>query len=274
VSAVRFCEAPYKKRLSATSGSLFYFFTLKKYFINNNLDMDLEHILFSQGFGTRKTCRILILSGHVCINGEKCEDPFADFSTEDFDFSVAGKLWHFHEKAYIVLNKPKGYECSHRPQYHPSIYTLFPEQIRQRGIQSVGRLDEDTTGLLIFSDDGQFIHRMESPKWKVPKIYEAETEYPVNEEQISTLISGVMIDGEDKPVAVLSCRAISECIMELTIAEGKYHQVKKMIAASGNKVYSLKRTCIGQFHLPEDLNEGMWRWVNKKELSMLEKYTK
>ena len=232
--------------------------------------MQLERILFNQGFGTRKTCRALVRSERVLVNGQACDDPFADFDTLDLQFSVDGETWQYRDKAYIIMNKPPDYECSQKPKHHPSVYSLFPDPIRERKIQSIGRLDEDTMGLLLFSDDGQFIHRMESPKWKVPKIYEVTAKHPLTAEQIAALLKGVQLDDEPGPLAALACTAISDCVIHLTLGEGKYHQVKRMVAAIGNRVDALKRIAVGRLVLPENLAPGAWRWLEPGELGLLQ----
>ena len=126
--------------------------------------MQLERLLRAQGFGSRSECRALIGSGRVSVSGHTCDDPCADFEPEGFAFSVDGVSWKFRQYAYIALHKPANYECSHKPRFHPSVYTLLPRPLVTRGVQAVGRLDEDTTGLLLMSDDGQFIHKCTSPK--------------------------------------------------------------------------------------------------------------
>lgn len=231
--------------------------------------MQLERILHSQGFGARKLCRILARSGRVVVNGLPCDDPFAEFATDGLQFSVDGEPWQFHEKAYVMLHKPAGYECSQKTIHHPSVYTLLPAPLRERGVQSIGRLDEDTTGLLLFSDDGQFIHRMGSPKWKVTKLYEVTTKHPVDEKQITALKQGVLLNDEPAPIAALDCVAVGECLMHLTLGEGKYHQVKRMVAAAGNRVEALRRIAIGGLALPEDLPVGEWRWLTADDLEKL-----
>lgn len=222
----------------------------------------LERILHSQGFGSRKACRILVRHHEVTVNGNECDDPFAEFETEGLQFTVHDEPWTFREKAYLMLHKPAHYECSHKPQHHPSIYSLLPAPLVERGVQAIGRLDEDTTGLLLLSDDGTFIHRMSSPKWKVPKIYEVTTKHPVDEAQISRLLEGVQLVDEPAPIAALDCKQVSENVIHLTLAEGKYHQVKRMVAAISNRVEGLKRIQIGALALPEDLQPGEWRWLS------------
>lgn len=224
--------------------------------------MQLERILHSQGFGSRKICRSMIRHGEVTVNGELCDFPFTEFETDNLHFTVRGVAWQFRTQAYLMLNKPAHYECSHKPQHHPSIFSLLPAALLERGVQSIGRLDEDTTGLLLLSDDGQFIHRMSSPKWKVPKVYEVTTKHPLDEAQITLLLGGVQLLDEPAPVAALAADIISDHVLHLTLAEGKYHQVKRMLAAVSNRVEALKRIRIGNLTLPDDLAEGEWRWLD------------
>lgn len=231
--------------------------------------MQLERLLHSQGFGTRKACRALVRAERVTVNGEPCDDPFAEFTPFHLDFTVDGEPWRYREKAYLLLNKPAGYECSQRPIHHPSVFSLLPEPLQNRGVQSVGRLDEDTTGLLLFSDDGQFIHRMSSPKHKVPKVYEVTTKHPVDAAPVDALLNGVVLRDEPGPLAALACEVVSPRVIRLTLAEGKYHQVKRMVAAVGNRVEALKRVAVGGLVLPEDLPEGQWRWLAEEELALL-----
>lgn len=234
--------------------------------------MTLEQILFSQGFGTRKMCRLLIADGEVTIGGAVCTDPAAQWDVEaDNDnpimFSVNGETWQYHAKAYLVLNKPTGFECSQKSKAHPSIYTLLPAPLRTRDVQSVGRLDHDTTGLLLFSDDGQFIHRMASPKHHVPKIYEVTTSEAVTDKQIERLCRGVVLDDSPIPVVALACERVTPTHLKLTLAQGKYHQVKRMLAAVGNHVAALQRSQVGRFVLPQELAIGEWRFLSTEELA-------
>lgn len=233
--------------------------------------MPLERILHSQGFGSRKACRILVRHHEVTVNGEECDFPFTEFDTENLSFTVRGEPWQYRKQAYLVLHKPGGYECSHKPQHHPSIFSLLPAPLIERGVQAIGRLDEDTTGLILLSDDGTFIHRMSSPKWKVPKVYEVTAKHAVDEAQIAKLLSGVQLADEPAPIAALDCKQISENVIHLTLAEGKYHQVKRMVAAVSNRVEGLKRIQIGELKLPEDLKPGEWRWLEEADLVNLSK---
>jgi 16S rRNA pseudouridine516 synthase len=175
-----------------------------------------------------------------------------------------------------MLHKPTGTECSQKPSTYPSIYTLLPGPLRQRpqkgavqGVQAVGRLDQDTTGLLLLTDDGQFIHRMNSPRHHVPKVYEVTVKHPLDPRQVDRLLEGVVLDDDPKPVRAAACEMVGEHHLRLTLTEGKYHQVKRMVAAVSNRVEGLHRSRIGGLVLPPDLLPGQWRWLAAEDLAAL-----
>jgi len=223
--------------------------------------MKLSQVLFSQGFGARRECEGLIASGHVALAGQVCDDPFHEVSPEGLMFTVRGEAWPYHAQALIVMNKPRGVECSQKPKHHPSVYSLLPAPLRRRDVQSIGRLDEDTTGLLLFTDDGALIHRLTSPKKHVPKVYEVHCRHPVDAGQVERLLAGVKLVDDPATVRAVACEATSECELRMTLVDGKYHQVKRMMAAVGNRVESLHRSRFGALALPADLPAGQWRWL-------------
>lgn len=237
----------------------------------------LEDLLFTQGFGTRRVCRGLVQQGRVAVGSpaQLCLDPDARFEPQGFRFEVEGQAWEWHERAYLMLNKPTGFECSQRPAAHPSIYTLLPAPLRQRGggaaagVQAVGRLDQDTTGLLLLSDDGAFIHRLTSPRHHVPKVYEVTLRHPMDVTACQRLKMGVVLDDDPRPVCAQAAELVSELHLRLVLAEGKYHQVKRMVAAVGNRVEGLHRSAIGALRLPDDLAPGAWRWLTPEEVQGL-----
>ena len=233
------------------------------------MEITLEKILQSQGFGTRRQCRDLVLSGEVEINGRICEDPSERVAVDGLTFVVDGKAWQYREHLYLMLHKPEGYECSHEPQYHASVFALVPWQFLNRNLQCVGRLDQDTTGLLLLSDDGQFIHRYTSPKKHVPKVYRMTLADAVTEAQVSALEAGVQLHQEKNVSKALSCRRLADGRLEMAIDEGRYHQVKRMIGAVGNKVVALHRHAIGGLSLPEDLEAGQWRYLTEADFQKL-----
>lgn len=236
--------------------------------------MTLEQILFSQGFGARKLCRLLIAGGEVEVRGSVCTDAAAEWNVsagsvegDAFEFCVKGVRWQYHAKAYLMLHKPADYECSKKPKSHASVYSLLPAPLRTRDVQAVGRLDQDTTGMLLFSDDGQFIHRTTSPKHEVPKVYEVMTSEAISPLQVERLLAGVVLDDSPEAVRAVRCERTATKNMRLTLASGKYHQVKRMLAAVGNHVESLHRSQIGQLLMPADLAPGQWRWLTAQELA-------
>ena len=240
--------------------------------------LQIQDILFSQGFGTRRVCAGLVQQGFVTVAGAVVVDATSPFPVEGLEFNVQGASWRYFEKAYLMLHKPAGYECSQKPSTYPSIYTLLPAPIRQRGggaaagVQAVGRLDQDTTGLLLLSDDGKFIHRMSSPRHHVPKIYDVNAKHPVGDVQIQKLLKGVVLDDDPKPVRAAACMQTGPMQLSLTLTEGKYHQVKRMIAAVGNRVEDvggLHRSQIGSLALPADLLPGQWRWLSAQDLEAI-----
>jgi 16S rRNA pseudouridine516 synthase len=227
----------------------------------------LAQILFSQGFGTRRDCAGLVFGGHVRHNGQVIDDPEAAFDPAGLVLEVQGQPWEVHAKALLMLHKPAGYECSQKPKHHPSVLSLLPPPLRQRGVQPVGRLDEDTTGLLLMTDDGALIHRLTSPKHHVPKVYEVGCKHPVDADQVARLLAGVKLVDDPATVAAAACEATGDTAdglhgLRLTLTEGKYHQVKRMLAAVGNRVERLHRSAIGGVLLPADLPAGRWRWLH------------
>jgi 16S rRNA pseudouridine516 synthase len=246
--------------------------------------MQLQDILFSQGFGTRRVCAGLIQQGLVQIYDQnnpldpvECAQAAMEFVANGLRFRVRGVDWPYHDRAYLMLNKPTATECSQKPSTYPSIYTLLPSPLRLRpqkaavqGVQAVGRLDQDTTGLLLLTDDGKFIHRMSSPRHHVPKVYEVTTKHPLDDRQVNKLLEGVVLDDDPKPVRAAACEAVASHHLRLTLTEGKYHQVKRMVAAVSNRVEGLHRSQIGGLKLPDDLGPGQWRWLDEADLASIE----
>ncbi|MEY2685379.1 MAG: hypothetical protein RJA09_2523 [Pseudomonadota bacterium] len=239
------------------------------------MPMALQDVLYTQGFGTRRVCAGLVQQGHVRHQGVICTDPLAPFELEGLALQVQGQEWVCHEKAYVLLHKPAGYEVSQKPGAWPSVYTLLPGPLRSRpsgaaaGVQAVGRLDQDTTGLLLLTDDGKFIHRLSSPRHHVPKVYEVVCKHPVAPGQVDRLMQGVVLDDDPQPVRAAAAEATGELGLRLTLTEGKYHQVKRMVAAVGNRVEGLHRSQIGTLVLPPSLKPGDWRWLTAAEVSAL-----
>ncbi|EXB49085.1 pseudouridine synthase [Acinetobacter sp. 1000160] len=230
--------------------------------------MLLEKILQSQGFGSRKYCQQLIKNGSVQIDQQICDNPKQNINTDQLLFQVFGEEYQYREHVYLVLNKPQGYECSHQTTHHKSVFSLFPEILLHRGIQCVGRLDQDTTGLLLLTDDGQYLQALTHPRKHVPKVYHVTTTDPITPEQIQGLQQGVELRNEKGIFAATDVKLFSEHQLSMTIHQGVYHQVKRMLAAVGNKVEALHRHQVGLLELPE-LPEGEWMYLSaeQKQLS-------
>jgi 16S rRNA pseudouridine516 synthase len=235
----------------------------------NNRLMDLARLLQSQGFGSRAECRALVDSGRVSVDGSRCADWSRQFAAEGLVFSVDGVSWRYRRAAYLALHKPGGYECSHRPQHHASVHSLLPPPLTRRGVQAVGRLDQDTTGLLLLSDDGAFVHRYTSPRRLVEKVYEVWTRHPIDDGQLQALLDGVTLRDEPVAVAAAGCQRLDDRHLRLSVTLGRYHVVKRMLAAVGNRVERLHRVAIGGLVLPPDLRAGEWMWLEAVDLDRL-----
>lgn len=228
--------------------------------------MRLQDVLFEQGFGTRYDCADMVAKGGVTIAGEVHDDPLEEVDVDGLEFGCIGKVWPYREKAVIALHKPAGYECSMKPSAHPSVMTLLPSPLRRRNVQPVGRLDVDTTGLLIMTDDGQLQHRLIHPKRHVAKVYDVTCRHPVTEAMKEKLLSGVVLDDDPKPVAAKAVEIVDEHHIRMTLVQGKYHQVKRMIAACSNRCDGLHRSGFGAFVLPESLKPGEWMWIRREDI--------
>jgi 16S rRNA pseudouridine516 synthase len=212
----------------------------------------------------------LIEDGEVAVNGAVIDDYKAAVDTGQLTLTVFGEEWLYREHVYLALNKPANYECSRKPSHHPGILTLLPEQFTWREVQPVGRLDHDTTGLLLISDEGAFIHAQSSPKRHVPKVYLATTAEPVTPELVAALLGGVQLHDEPAPLAAVHCVQRGENELEIVLEQGKYHQVKRMLAAAGNHCAALHRSAIGGLTLAAlGLAEGEWCYLDEAQLALL-----
>lgn len=245
--------------------------------------MRLDDILYHEGFGTRRVCAGLVQQGRVEVYASNsalapvvCADEATEFIASGLHLRVAGLDWVCHPLAVLMLHKPAGYECSQRPGPHPGVHALLPSPLRQRprpggqpGVQSVGRLDWDTTGLLLFTDDGALLHRLTSPKHHVAKVYEVRVEAALDDQVAAALLRGVVLNDAPRPVAALACQRLDAHRLQLTLDEGKYHQVKRMLAALGHHVVALHRSRIATLDLPPDLPVGQWRWLTPSDMAAL-----
>ncbi|MCB6183460.1 16S rRNA pseudouridine(516) synthase [Leeia sp. TBRC 13508] len=228
--------------------------------------LSLSKILQSQGLGSRKQCEQMIRHSLVCVNGALVTNPNQTFMVDGLSWTIEDELFTYHEKLYVLLHKPAGYECSHQPIHHPSVYSLLPAHFIARGVQCVGRLDQDTTGVLLLTDDGVLNHALTHPKKHVTKTYIVTVKHPLTEDNVQSLLAGVLLHDENEPIAAIEAEIISPLELRLVIAEGKYHQVKRMVAAVGNRVEALHRASFGQVTL-SDLAPSGWTLIDKQQLA-------
>ena len=230
--------------------------------------LTLERLLAGIGFGSRKEARALVRMGVVELNGEVQEDPFVELKERPATITVNGEEVTTQEKLYVMLHKPLDVECSHNARDHRSVFELLPDRFTAMGIQTVGRLDADSEGLLLLSNQGDFIHKVESPKKGYLKKYRVTLARPFTEEQKAELLGGVMLKGERRPVLAREIAVEGDSVV-ISIGEGLYHQVRRMFAAVGNHVETLKRDAIGPVLLDETLGKGGWRFLTDEEVASL-----
>jgi 16S rRNA pseudouridine516 synthase len=217
--------------------------------------ISLLKTLQAQGIGSRKVCLSMIDAGEVFVAGEICTNAKLMVDPATVTFLYDDELCHCVESIFIALHKPLGYECSTKPTHHPSVLDLIPSYFRARGVQPIGRLDVDTSGLLLLTDDGQLIHRLTHPKRHVYKHYLITTVDAVDAVQLERLQQPLLLVDDPDPVHAVSVTQLETHRLEMVIDEGRYHQVV------GNRVESLHRRQFGNLVLGEDLQEGKWRAI-------------
>jgi 16S rRNA pseudouridine516 synthase len=231
--------------------------------------MKLVKLLANLGYGSRKEAQRLIRAGAVTDDNGKVLAENEVPAHERIRFR--GEPLDPLSPLYLVMNKPDGYTCSAEDP-GSTIYDLLPERYGHRnpGLNPVGRLDKDTTGLLLMTDDGQFLHRIIHPKSGCLKIYHATLDRPLEGHEAELFASGtLMLNSESKPLLPAKLEVLGEREALVTLHEGRYHQVRRMFAAAGNHVNDLKRIAIGGLRLPEDLAEGEWRELTGDEVASI-----
>lgn len=222
--------------------------------------MRLDALLSRYGYCSRREATSWLKRHQVTYNNKLCTK--ATDKVEADGILIDGEKLDFPNGIYIALYKPLGYVCSHDESEGDLVYDLLPFQWTKRNpaIASVGRLDKETSGLLLITDDGQFIHRMTSPKHLVEKVYLAETEADIPASAVELFAEGSLtLQGENKPCAPAKLDILSPRVCKLTLTEGKYHQVRRMLAAVGAPVSKLSRIAIGALSLDNlQLKEGEW----------------
>ncbi|MCX2736449.1 pseudouridine synthase [Bacillus sp. AnS8] len=234
--------------------------------------MRLDKLLANSGFGSRKDVKKIVKAGAVMIDGEPAKDVKTHVDPEKQDITVYGEPADYREFIYVMMNKPQGVLSATEDSRQQTVVDLLtPEEQRFEPFPA-GRLDKDTEGFLLLTNDGQLAHRLLSPKKHVPKTYEVRLTSPLSPEDIVHLERGVVIEGgyKTKPAAVeIITESPDETVIHLTITEGKYHQVKLMAKAVGNEVAYLKRLSMGAVSLDPDLKPGEFRELTEEELKTL-----
>lgn len=227
--------------------------------------MRLDKLLSECGVGSRKEIKQLIKSGRVSVDGSAAASPEQKLDTDKADVYLDGKKIAYAKYRYYMMNKPAGVLSATDDGKQKTVLDLTTPEMKKMGLFPVGRLDKDTTGLLILTNDGDFAHRVISPKSEIVKVYHARTETPVNDADIAAFADGLTLgDGTKCLPAGLKPLPDGSCLVE--VMEGKYHQVKRMLASRGKPVTELKRLSIGGLKLDESLSPGSFRALEQNEL--------
>ena len=234
--------------------------------------MRLDKLLSNMGYGSRKEVRQLLKKGAVRVNTETVKDATLHIDIDKDEVTILGEKVVYKEFIYLMMNKPQGVLSATEDLKDRTVIDLLDVEFRHFEPFPVGRLDKDTEGFLLLTNDGKLAHNLLSPKKGVPKTYFAHVEGIVTEEDVERFEEGVILDDgyETKPgrLAILKSAPVSE--IELTITEGKFHQVKRMFEAVGKKVVYLKRLSMGPLTLDEGLGLGAYRELTEEEIALLE----
>lgn len=228
----------------------------------------LDKILASQGALSRKKVKEIIKRGRVTLNGKVIKDSAVKIDAGQDKVCIDGEELSLKNHIYIMLNKPQGVVSACDSDTDETVVDLVPDQLYRKGLFPAGRLDKDTTGFVIITDDGDFAHKILSPKNHIFKTYLARLQHSLTESDIKLIESGITLqDGTTLKEARLEIVEEGESpLVKIMICEGKYHQVKRMFAAAGNKVVSLHRSKMGNLSLDESLNPGECREITPEEL--------
>lgn len=234
----------------------------------------VDKLLSSMGYGSRTEMARMAKAGGIVLDGQDLTDVTKRIPiTPDLPsrMEIDGEPLDPIAGLVMLLNKPLGMTCSHKED-GALVYDVLPERWRYRdpAISTIGRLDKQTSGLLLLTDDGELLHRVISPKRHVKKVYRATLARPLDGTEGGLFASGqLMLEGEDKPLAPAELEVVSETEALLSVTEGRYHQVRRMFAAVGNHVEALHRERLGGLTLPDDLAAGQWKLLNADEIASI-----
>ncbi len=227
----------------------------------------LDKIISTQFNISRKDARIAIRRGKVTVEGKTVRD-FGLLTNVDADVSYNGQALSYKEYIYILINKPKGVLSASKDKSKKTVVDLVPDKLKRQGLFPVGRLDKDTTGFLIITDDGDFAHKAISPKYEVYKSYLVELDGDLKEEMIQKFRDGITLADGTKCLSA-ELRFVASNVATVRICEGKYHQIKRMFGTVGLGVNELKRQAVGGLSLPENLAEGECIELTKDEIQRI-----
>ena len=231
----------------------------------------LDKIIASQGKYSRSEVKKLVKAGLVMLNGEKVKSADVKADAEKDTVTVDGEIISYKKHIYIMLNKPEGVVSATDDPIHKTVIDLVPPALFRQGLFPAGRLDGDTTGFVLITDDGDFAHRILSPKNHIMKTYHATLDHSLTDEDIIKFTEGIELrDGTLCLEAQVKMISEYPPVAEVKIHEGKYHQVKRMFAALGNKVIALRRVKMGGLDLDESLREGECREITAQELEAIQ----
>ncbi|PID43158.1 MAG: 16S rRNA pseudouridine(516) synthase [Gammaproteobacteria bacterium] len=228
--------------------------------------MRLDKFITGSTSHSRSQIKRCIGKGQVTVNGKTTTDPSLPVS-KDTIVTLNDHKIDCARPRYIMLNKPEGYICSTEDEFHPGVLQLIDIENRDK-LHIAGRLDVDTTGLVLITDDGQWSHRITSPKKHCRKVYQATLAEPIKKEAIAIFKKGILLKNEERCTLPAELLIHDDHHVQLTIEEGKYHQVKRMFAATGNKVTALHRIKIGNIALDQSLQPGEWRYLATSEATL------
>lgn len=225
----------------------------------------LDKLLCGTGLFSRAEARTLVRAGRVTVDGVPVCRP-EEKIPRSRAVRADGVLLDLAEHVYWMLHKPAGHVSASKDERWPAITRLLPEEVQKRGVFCAGRLDADVTGLLILTDDGEYAHRVTSPRASIPKTYEVCLDTPVCPEDVTALAEGIVRqDGARYRPAVLEYDEADPCIARITVTEGKYHEVKNLMAVRGHRVKAMRRMSIGSLQLDPALREGESRRMTREE---------
>ncbi|RLK62427.1 rRNA pseudouridine synthase [Atopobacter sp. AH10] len=233
--------------------------------------MRLDKILADSGYGSRKEVKSLLKQGLVFVNGEKVLQAKLQLDPEKDEIVVNGEILTYKKEIYLMMNKAAGVLTATRDNSQATVLDDIDPIYRRKELYPVGRLDKDTTGLLLLTTDGQLGHRLLSPKWHVEKEYQALVKGPLPTDACQRFASGMTIDGGEicRPARLVlteKAETVPYQVVYISLTEGKFHQVKRMVKALGSEVLALKRVSMGSLKLDPQLKAGEYRELTQKEL--------